>query len=167
MPADAALDDDLRSLYQQIILEHNRNPRHFGRLDPADASAHGHNPLCGDEVTVDLRFEGDRVAEIAFKGRGCAISTASASMMTEVVQGRSRAEIAEMFARFRDLVTGADPRALDHPEVEATLGVLAALGGVREFPSRVKCATLPWHTLARALENGGDADRAGGPVSTE
>ncbi|GGB39524.1 iron-sulfur cluster assembly scaffold protein [Tistrella bauzanensis] len=162
MPADAAaLDDDLRLLYQQVILDHNRNPHHAGRLDPADATAHGHNPLCGDEVTVDLRMDGDRVAAIAFKGRGCAISTASASMMTDAVLGRSRDEIASLFTRFRDLVTGTDPRALDDPEVEAVLGVLAALGGVREFPSRVKCATLPWHTLARALGGGG------GGVSTE
>jgi nitrogen fixation NifU-like protein len=138
---------ELRELYQTTILDHNRSPRNFRVPEGANREAAGHNPLCGDRVVVHLRLEDDRVVDIGFQGTGCAISTASASLMTQAVKGRSRAEIERLFERFHALVT-EEPRAgTDASEV----GKLAVFAGVREFPVRVKCATLAWHTLRAAL----------------
>jgi nitrogen fixation protein NifU and related proteins len=146
---------DLKELYRDVILDHNRSPRNFGRLEPADAQAAGHNPLCGDKLTLTLRMQGDRVLDLRFEGQGCAISTASASLMTEAVKGRSRQEIARLFGEVHTLLTA--PSGEFAPE----LGKLLALAGVAEFPARVKCASLCWHTLNAALV------RAPAPVSTE
>ena len=138
----------LRELYQQVILDHSRNPRNFGPLEGSD-SARGHNPLCGDQVTVHVLVDdAGRLVDVKFEGSGCAISTASASMMTQAVKGHLRDEVETIFARFHDVVTG---RA-DMLGCAEALGKLAAFAGVREFPVRVKCATLPWHTLKAALE---------------
>lgn len=135
---------ELRDLYQEVILDHNRRPRNFGTL--ADArEAVGHNPLCGDRVTVYVRLDDDRVGEVAFTGSGCAISKASASLMTDAVRGMAQADVHVLFAAFQDAVTGQ--REVSDEE----LGKLAVLTGVREFPSRVKCATLAWHALEDAL----------------
>jgi nitrogen fixation protein NifU and related proteins len=147
---------DLKELYRDVILDHNRSPRNFGRLEPADSQAAGHNPLCGDKLTLTLRMQGDRVADLRFEGQGCAISTASASLMTEAVKGRSREEIARLYDEVHALLT-APPEAPPAPE----LGKLMALSGVAEFPARVKCASLCWHTLNAALEH------APAAVSTE
>jgi nitrogen fixation protein NifU and related proteins len=147
---------DLKELYRDVILDHNRSPRNFGRLEPADAQAAGHNPLCGDKLTLTLRMQGDRVQDLRFEGQGCAISTASASLMTEAVKGRSRDEIARLYDEVHTLLT-APTGAPATPE----LGKLMALAGVAEFPARVKCASLCWHTLNAALE------RAPAAVSTE
>ncbi len=149
---------ELRDLYQEVILDHNRRPRNWGALEPADRRAEGHNPLCGDQLALTLRLGAGRIAAVRFEGSGCAISKASASLMTEAIQGKTVAEAEELFARFHDLLTG-DPgvRAVAGP----ALGKLAVFEGVREFPVRVKCATLPWHTLRAALD-----DRRA-PVSTE
>ncbi len=140
----------LNDLYQEVILHHNRAPRNFGRLEDADCQAEGHNPLCGDRLTVWLKLDGDRVADLRFEGQGCAISTASASLMTEAVKDRSRQEVERLFQAFHDLVTGQPPAA-GAPE----LGKLEIFAGVSEFPVRVKCASLAWHTLMAALEGGG------------
>jgi nitrogen fixation protein NifU and related proteins len=148
-------DMDLKELYREVILDHNRRPRNFGRLDPADAAASGHNPLCGDTLDLTLRLQGDRVDDLRFEGQGCAISVASASLMSEAVKGRQREEIDRLYHQVHALLTGR----LATPEVD--LGKLAALGGVAEFPARVKCASLCWHTLHAALE------RERGTVSTE
>jgi nitrogen fixation NifU-like protein len=146
---------DLRDLYQSVILDHYKKPRNYGRPPGADREAEGVNPLCGDHVNVYAHVEGDRITEVGFEGSGCAISTASASLMTQIVKGRTTAEVAEIFKRFHDLVTG-------HGDVDpASVGKLEVLAGVREFPARVKCATLAWHALRSALEQGG------GRVSTE
>lgn len=142
--------DELRELYQTMILDHNKNPRNFGRLDAPTATADGHNPLCGDELTVDIVVEGDELKDVAFRGSGCAISTASASLMTEFVKGKTLSEVEQGFERFHDLVTGPSHEHVDAPE----LGKLAVFSGVREFPVRVKCATLAWHTLRAALAGG-------------
>jgi len=144
--------DELRELYQTMILDHNKTPRNFGRLEHPTGTADGHNPLCGDELTVDLIVEGDIVKDVAFEGTGCAISTASASLMTEFVKGKTLAEVEEIFGRFHDLVTGPATEDVDTPE----LGKLAVFSGVREFPVRVKCATLSWHTLRSALSGGSE-----------
>ncbi|HEY6453437.1 MAG TPA: SUF system NifU family Fe-S cluster assembly protein [Steroidobacteraceae bacterium] len=146
---------DLKELYREVILDHNRSPRNFGRLDPADAVAAGRNPLCGDTLDLTLRLEGDRVTDLRFEGQGCAISVASASMMSEAVKGRRREDIERLYAQVHALLTGR-PNA-----DERELGKLAALGGVMEFPARVKCASLCWHTLHAALSD------ARAPVSTE
>ena len=146
---------DLKELYRDVILDHNRNPRNFGRLEPAHAHADGHNPLCGDRLTVSLRMNGDLIEDVRFDGKGCAISTASASMMTEAVKGKNRRAVAELFGKIHSVLTQQD--AVPDP----ALGKLAALTGVREFPARVKCATLCWHTLNAAL------DRGTATVSTE
>jgi nitrogen fixation NifU-like protein len=146
---------ELKELYRDVILDHNRSPRNFGRLEPADAQAAGHNPLCGDKLNVTLRLQGDRVADLRFEGQGCAISTASASLMTEAVKGMSREQIAHLYKEVHSLLTA--PPA----EPAQDLGKLMALAGVAEFPARVKCASLCWHTLNAALE------RAPAPVSTE
>jgi nitrogen fixation protein NifU and related proteins len=139
---------DLKELYRDVILDHNKRPRNFGRLDPADAQAQGHNPLCGDRLSVTVRLDGDRVADLRFDGTGCAISVASASLMSEAVKGRTRAEVAALFETVHSTLTRHDY------EPPADLGKLAALSGVREFPARVKCASLCWHTLNAALERG-------------
>jgi len=146
---------ELKDLYRDVILDHNKRPRNFGRLEHPDASADGHNPLCGDRLTVWLRMNGDRVEDVRFEGKGCAISTASASLMTEAVKGKDRATIGKLFDDVHSLLT--EQSAEPVPE----LGKLAALSGVREFPARVKCASLCWHTLNAAL------DRAAAPVTTE
>jgi len=139
---------DLNDLYRDVILDHNRKPRNFGRLEPSDARAEGHNPLCGDRLSIFVRLNGDRIADLRFEGKGCAISTASASLMTEAVKGKSRAAVHEIFERVHTLLTSRDaPPSQD-------LGKLAALAGVREYPARVKCATLCWHTLNAALADG-------------
>jgi len=139
---------DLKDLYRDVILDHNRHPRNFGRIEPADGRAEGHNPLCGDRLSVFVVLDGERVADIRFEGKGCAISTASASLMTEAVKGKDRAAIRRLFDAVHATLTHHDA------EPGAALGKLAALSGVREFPARVKCATLSWHTLNAALEHG-------------
>lgn len=144
--------DELRDLYQTMILDHNKNPRNFGRLDAATCQADGHNPLCGDELTVYVHVDGDRVTGISFEGSGCAISTASASLMTEFAKDRTLAEIETGFEHFHELVTSAPNTDADVPD----LGKLAVFSGVREFPVRVKCATLAWHTLRSALARDGE-----------
>ncbi len=149
---------ELADLYRDVILDHNRTPRNFGPLDAADASIEGFNPLCGDRLTLRLRFDGDTIADIKFEGKGCAISTASASLMTEAVKGRTRTEATQLFERVHELLTD------DAAPVADDLGKLAALSGVREFPARVKCASLCWHTLVSAL-NAGATPAA--PISTE
>ena len=149
---------ELNELYREVILDHNRHPRNFGRLDPADALANGHNPLCGDKLTVTLNLQGDVISDLKFDGNGCAISVASASLMTEAVKGRDRSSVSAMFDKVHALLTQADAPSTD-------LGKLAALSGVREVPARVKCASLCWHTLNAALANADAADAAA--VSTE
>lgn len=147
----------LGELYQNVILDHNRSPRNFGELADATGRAEGRNPLCGDELTVWLRLDdAGRIANVSFVGDGCAISKASASLMTQAVKGKSREEALELFDRFHRLVTGTLPP--DTPR--DALGKLAVFGGVSEFPIRVKCASLAWHTLKAALGGGGE-------VSTE
>ena len=140
---------DLRDLYQEIILDHNRRPRNFGALDGANRKATGHNPLCGDRLTLYLKLDGDRVADVMFEGSGCAISKASASMMTDAVKGRTVAEAEALFQGFHEMVTMGSGAAAD----PSRLGKLAVFAGVAEFPTRVKCASLPWHTLHAALQH--------------
>ena len=140
---------DLRDLYQEVILDHTKNPRNFHKMDAATNSARGHNPLCGDKLVVYLKLENDTVKDISFEGSGCAISTASASMMTESLKGKTKRQAEALFQRFHELVTGKSESA----EAEPALGKLAVFSGVREFPVRVKCATLSWHTLRAALES--------------
>jgi len=140
---------DLRDLYQQVILDHQRRPRNFRKQDaPSARHVEGFNPLCGDKITVYVTLDGDVVKDVSFEGSGCAISTASASMMTDALKGKTRAEAERLFKRFQELVT-ADPHA-SVPD-EDKLGKLAVFSGVREFPLRVKCATLAWHTVRAAL----------------
>lgn len=139
---------DLKDLYRDVILDHNKHPRNFGQIADTPTRADGHNPLCGDRLTVSLRLNGERIEDIRFEGKGCAISTASASLMTEAVKGKERAAVRALFDRVHALLT--DPHAAADP----ALGKLAALSGVREFPARVKCASLCWHTLNAALEHG-------------
>lgn len=148
---------DLRDLYQEVILDHNRRPRNFRKQESANRKAQGYNPLCGDRVTVYLSLENGVVKDASFEGAGCAISTASASLMTESLKGKTEAEAQALFKGFHALVTGGTPT---EEEVER-LGKLAAFAGVAEFPVRVKCATLAWHTVHAALEGSTD------PVSTE
>jgi nitrogen fixation NifU-like protein len=135
---------ELSELYQQVILDHNKKPRNFRKLEHANHSAEGYNPLCGDHLTIYLDLEGDALKEIAFEGSGCAISKAAASMMTQAVKGKSREQL---FHEFHSMVTGE----LDEENEPNTLGNLKIFAGVRDFPVRVKCATLPWHTLHAAL----------------
>ena len=148
---------NLRELYQQVILDHNKQPRNFHRLEGANRTVEGYNPLCGDKVTVYLEVADDRIGNISFQGAGCAIFKASASLMTAGVKGKTRAEAEALFHAFHKMVTGEMGAAFD----AGALGKLAAFSGVREFPIRVKCATLPWHTLRAALEGSQE------PVSTE
>lgn len=138
---------DLRDLYQEVILEHSKAPRNYRELAVANQHAEGYNPLCGDHFTVYLQVEGDAIRDISFQGSGCAISKASASMMTQALKGRSKEEARKLFDRFHKLVTTGETNG-DRPE----LGKLAVFSGVSEFPVRVKCATLAWHTLQAALE---------------
>jgi nitrogen fixation protein NifU and related proteins len=137
---------DLQDLYQELILDHGRRPRNFKRLDDATRNAEGYNPLCGDKVKIYVKMDGDVIKDLSFEGSGCAISTASASIMTETLKGKKRADAEELFQTFHDLVTGKKAQ-LDAPE----LGKLEVFSGVSEFPIRVKCATLSWHTLRAAL----------------
>jgi nitrogen fixation NifU-like protein len=139
---------DLKDLYRDVILDHNRRPRNFGRIEGAARHAEGHNPLCGDHLTVSVTLDGERIEDVRFEGKGCAISTASASLMTEAVKGKERATVRALFDKVHSLLTRADAAP------DASLGKLAALSGVREFPARVKCASLCWHTLNAALESG-------------
>ena len=144
------------ALYQEIILEHNRKPRNFREMENADRTIEGRNPLCGDSLTLWLKMDGEAIADVSFKGQGCAISKASASLMTAAVKGKSRADAEQLFNRFRRLVRGELPEA-----EQGDLGSLRALGGVSKFPLRVKCASLAWHALHSAL------DASGGEISTE
>jgi nitrogen fixation NifU-like protein len=142
--------DDLAELYQQVILDHNRRPRNFGKLDVETGHADGYNPTCGDRVTVHVRLDRDVISAVTFEGSGCAISKASASLMTAAVSGKAVAEAEGIFQLFQSVVT-ADPTRQIDPAEARRLGPLAALAGVRAFPSRVKCATLAWHALRAAV----------------
>jgi nitrogen fixation NifU-like protein len=147
----------LGSLYQEVVLDHSRRPRNYRALDGANRKADGYNPLCGDKVTIYLKLEEGRVADISFQGSGCAISTASASILTETLKGKTEEEVDALFRKFHDLVTGEAGEEDEGPD----LGKLEVFSGVSEFPARVKCATLSWHTLRAALKG------EGGNVSTE
>ena len=140
---------ELRDLYQEVILDHNKSPHNYREMADASRIALGHNPLCGDKMKLYVKIDGDRIADVAFQGSGCAISKASASIMTDAIMGKSLAEAETLYGKFHDLLTGP-------PDVKADgagLGKLAVFSGVREFPARVKCATLAWHTLETALKN--------------
>ena len=145
---------DMLDLYQELILDHSKRPRNHRKLDAPDLEAHGHNPLCGDHVTVYVRVENGVVQDVSFEGSGCAISTASASLMTEVLKGKPLEEAKELFKKFHDLITGETRESHEEPG----LGKLEVFSGVCHYPARVKCATLAWHTLNAALE--GKADSA-------
>ena len=151
------MTDDLKEIYQELILDHNRSPRNHHAIGDADRKVEGYNPLCGDHVTVYLKLDGDIVADVSFEGTGCAISTASASLMTESLKGKTVTEAKELFKHFHDLVTG-ESREYEEPP---GLGKLDVFSGVCQYPARVKCATLCWHTLEAALDNRPDS------VSTE
>jgi nitrogen fixation NifU-like protein len=140
---------DLRDLYQDVILEHSKAPRNYREQPAANHTAEGFNPLCGDHFTVYITLDGDKIQDVSFQGSGCAISKASASMMTQALKGRTRAEAEQLFTRFHDLVTG---HAKDGANAGGELGKLEVFSGVSEYPVRVKCATLAWHTLNAALE---------------
>jgi len=148
---------DLNDLYREVILDHSKRPRNFRKLENANHQADGYNPLCGDKVTIYLQLEDEVIKDVSFQGAGCAISTASASMMTESLKGKTPAEAEALFERFHDMVTG-QPEATSEG---LQLGKLSIFAGVQKYPVRVKCATLPWHTLRAALENEEEA------VSTE
>ena len=149
--------NDLRELYQEMILEHSRSPRNLRAIEGTEHRADGYNPLCGDEVTVFVQLDGDTVADVSFEGHGCAISTARASLLTEILRGKTLAEADALFERFHALVTGKSDDVGD-------MGKLMVFGGVSEFPARVKCATLAWHTFRAAL----DETAAGpDPITTE
>jgi nitrogen fixation NifU-like protein len=142
------MDDELRELYQQVILDHNKSPRNFRKLDNANHHAEGYNPLCGDRIDVYVKLEDDKIVDISFQGSGCAISKASASLMSTMVKGKTIAEAENLFNKFHHLITGKMNEEIDTGDV----GKLAVFAGVREFPSRVKCASLAWHTLNSALK---------------
>lgn len=150
---------DLRELYQEVILDHNRHPRNKGVLDEPTAQAEGHNPLCGDQVTVYLKTDGEKITAVQFEGSGCAISTASASLMTEALVGKKPEEAEALFRKFQSMVSTDEETGGE--DLFGEMGELAALAGVREHPVRIKCATLPWHTMHSALAG---ADK---PISTE
>ena len=138
---------DLRDLYQEVILDHNRRPRNWGAIESPDRAEDGYNPLCGHKLHLTLKMDGDRLTDVKFECAGCAISKASASMMTDLVKGKTIAEADDLVAKLQAMVTAP----MDVPDEDAALGKLAVLSGVREFPARVKCATLAWHTLRSAL----------------
>ncbi|MCF6251845.1 MAG: SUF system NifU family Fe-S cluster assembly protein [Methylococcaceae bacterium] len=140
--------DDLRDLYQEVIFDHNRSPRNFRVMENADREVEGFNPLCGDRLTLFLKMDSDKIVDASFQGSGCAISTASVSLMTEIVKGKTEAEAETLFKQFHEMTTGKE----ENVNLEA-IGKLAVLAGVREYPARVKCATLAWHTLDAALKN--------------
>ena len=142
---------ELSELYQQVILDHNKKPRNFRKLETANHTAEGFNPLCGDQLTVYLYLEADAVKDISFEGSGCAISKAAASMMTQAVKGKTKEEVEQLFDEFHKMVTGD----LDEENTPNRLGNLKIFAGVRDFPVRVKCATLSWHTMHAALRNQG------------
>jgi nitrogen fixation NifU-like protein len=144
---------DLKDLYRDVIVDHNRSPRNFRKIDPPRQLAEGFNPLCGDKLNVYLRMDGDTIEDIAFEGSGCAISVASASLMTETLKGKTAAQAQDYFACMHSLLTDGEVQCSDM----ASLGKLAALSGVREFPTRVKCATLCWRTMKNALEGSEEA----------
>ena len=148
---------DLKDLYQEVIIDHNRSPRNFGKIENADKTLEGFNPLCGDHLRLYLNMEDGRITDIRFDGSGCAISVASASLMTEAMKDKTVSEAEAIFENFHELVTG-DENKVDYDK----LGKLAAIAGVREYPTRVKCATLCWHTLHSALSDDGETT-----VSTE
>ncbi len=148
---------DLHALYQEVILDHSKRPHNFRPMADASRTARGYNPLCGDKVTLFLKLDGDHIVDVAFQGSGCAISTASASILTETLKGKTRAEAESLFAKFHDLVTGKRLNEDAGPD----LGKLEVFSGVSEFPVRVKCATLVWHTLRSALAGSQQ------PVTTE
>ena len=153
---------DLRELYQDIILDHGRHPRNFRKIEHPTHCAQGHNPLCGDRVTIYLTLDNDRITDISFQGRGCAISTAAASLMTEILRGKTIADARALFAQFHARVTGGEPaEELAEPLAEE-MDRLEPLTGVRAYPARVKCATLSWHALEAALSG-----RDGSTVKTE
>jgi nitrogen fixation NifU-like protein len=154
---------NLEALYQEVILDHNRKPRNFREMEHADRHVEGRNPLCGDQVTVWLKLDGDKVADVSFKGVGCAVSKSSASIMTQTVKGKTVAETQQLFDKFHAMVTGK----MTDAEREA-MGSLAALGGVSKFPLRVKCASLAWHALKSALDGGGEVSTENeGPAPTQ
>ncbi|HXK58503.1 MAG TPA: SUF system NifU family Fe-S cluster assembly protein [Acidobacteriota bacterium] len=144
-------------LYQEVILDHNKRPRNFGELSEANSQAHGNNPLCGDRLTVYVRLDGNTIAEVRFKGAGCAISTASASLMTEALKGKTVEEVEQLFQKFHAMVTGKEMSE----QSAADLGKLTVFRGVSEYPIRVKCTTLAWHTMLAAIH------RSDETVSTE
>jgi nitrogen fixation protein NifU and related proteins len=144
--------DELRELYQQVILDHNRNPRNFGRPAGANREAEGYNPLCGDHYTIYLEMDDDSVKDVGFEGSGCAISKSSASVMTQILKGKTVEEATKLFEMFIAMVKG---ESMDGSE----LGKLAVFEGVREFPTRTKCATLSWHAMKNALEGAGEVAR--------
>jgi nitrogen fixation NifU-like protein len=149
--------DEIRDLYQEVILDHNKHPRNFHRMENADSALEGYNPLCGDHYTFYIKFNGDLIEDVSFEGSGCAISKASASIMSGILKGKSRSEAEHLFQLFTGIVTGK----IDPVENLVELGKLAAFAGVAEFPVRVKCATLPWHTMHGALQGAADS------ISTE
>jgi nitrogen fixation NifU-like protein len=153
-------DAELRDLYQEVILDHNKRPRNFRVMEDADHRADGHNPLCGDRVTVFVRLAGDRIEDVSFQGNGCAISKASASLMTDSVKGQSLGQVDALFQDFQSMVTAPPDTAIETDG----LGKLVVFAGVREFPSRVKCASLAWHALRAALKDSGPSPAV---VSTE
>ena len=155
---------NLEALYQEVILDHNRKPRNFREMENADYKVEGRNPLCGDEVTLWLKLDGDKVGDVSFKGTGCAVSKSSASLMTAAVKGKTIAETREIFDRFHDMITGK----MSEPD-RVKMGSLAALGGVSKFPLRVKCASLSWHALKSALDGKGEivSTEHVGPPQTE
>jgi len=148
---------DTRSLYEQVILDHNKAPRNFGEMEDADRSEEGYNPLCGDQFTIYIKMDGDTISEIQFQGAGCAISKSSASVMTTLIKGKTSEEAQALFDSFHDMIT-SDPEA---PLSKEDLGKLMVFSGVREYPIRIKCATLPWYTLLAAIAGSSDS------VSTE
>ncbi|MDR3626012.1 MAG: SUF system NifU family Fe-S cluster assembly protein [Ignavibacteriaceae bacterium] len=143
------MDTELRELYQQVILDHNKSPRNFKKLENANHTAEGYNPLCGDKINLYLVIEDNVVKDVSFQGSGCAISKASASLMSSIVKGKTKEEAEQIFVKFHDLVTG---KLTDEAAIEE-LGKLAVFAGVRDFPARVKCASLAWHTLISALKD--------------
>ena len=147
----------LEELYREVILDHYRNPRNKGHLEDPEATAEGVNPLCGDEISIELKFDGDKVAEVAVIGQGCSISQSSASMMTEAIKGKDREEIGALVAKFRQMMSlddGEDDPGFDPERPGSVLGDIEALQGVRQYPVRIKCASLGWNTLLEALSSG-------------